>query len=453
MFGRVTALIRDRDSLASRAMSAGMLRLGGHGGALAMRLGGNLIMTRLLAPEAFGLMAMVSALQVALVMFSDIGLRTSIVRSPNGEHPDYLRTAWVMQLVQFAGIAAIILIVAALLSVAQGWRDFGETVYGDPRLPILLALSSLAMISQGLRSTNNAIADRKLLQGRIILIELSSQAVGVAAMLSFAFAIPTVYALVVGMIVNNVVSSLLTHIVLPGPRMGFVFRRDFATEIWGFGRWLVGASIMGFFANQGDRLVLSAFLTKDELGLYAIAILWVGAARIGIRKVMSPTMAALSEVWRERRHDLPRVFRRVRKVQDALSLGIGLGLVFGGQWLMDFLYDDRFAEAGRFVTLLAFMLVLTRYLPFGALLLTAGDSKRIAVVTAVGSAAMLLVTPFAFSYLGLFWATLFIGLNRVWVTPILLRGCAPHLPINWLREGLELALITAFAIGWAFVVV
>ncbi|MEO0362459.1 MAG: oligosaccharide flippase family protein, partial [Pseudomonadota bacterium] len=292
-------MVTDRESLASRAVSAGLYKLGGHGASLAMRLGGNLVMTRLLAPEAFGLMAIVTALQVAMVMFSDFGMRTAIVRSRNGEHPDFLRTVFTLQVGQFAIIAFLILAVAGGLAVAQGYADFGETVYGDPRLPILLALSSLAMVAQGLRSTNIAVADRKLLQARVTVMELVSQFAGVASTIGVGFVYPTVYALIVGMIVSSSVSAIMTHAIFPGPRMGFALRRDFVAEIWGFGRWLVGASIMGFFANQGDRLVLSALMTKEQLGLYAIAMLWVGAARIAIRKVMSPTMAALSELWRD----------------------------------------------------------------------------------------------------------------------------------------------------------
>ncbi|MEM8753550.1 MAG: hypothetical protein AAGF90_11295, partial [Pseudomonadota bacterium] len=57
---------------------------------------------------------------------------------------------------------------------------------------------------------------------------------------------------------------------------------------------------------------------------------------------------------------------------------------------------------------------------------------------------------FAFNHLGLFWATLFIGLNRVWVAPILIAGAGRHIPVNWPRELLELSAVVALAVAWAF---
>lgn len=63
-----------------------------------IRLGSNLILTRLLFPEAFGLMALVQTFMTGLAMFSDIGIGPSIIQNRRGEDPDFLNTAWTIQI-------------------------------------------------------------------------------------------------------------------------------------------------------------------------------------------------------------------------------------------------------------------------------------------------------------------------------------------------------------------
>jgi len=60
--------------LMARALRSASWLLLGYGGSQALRLASNLILTRLLFPEAFGLMALVSVITVGLALFSDIGL-------------------------------------------------------------------------------------------------------------------------------------------------------------------------------------------------------------------------------------------------------------------------------------------------------------------------------------------------------------------------------------------
>ncbi len=50
------------------------MTLGGVGGQQFLRLASNLILTRLMFPEAFGLMALIQTFMVGLQMFSDIGI-------------------------------------------------------------------------------------------------------------------------------------------------------------------------------------------------------------------------------------------------------------------------------------------------------------------------------------------------------------------------------------------
>ncbi|MFQ3629446.1 MAG: oligosaccharide flippase family protein, partial [Cyanobacteriota bacterium] len=71
-----------------------------YGISLALRIGSNLILTRLLNPEMFGKVSLVWVFLGALVLFSDLGVAPSIIQSKRGDDPDFLNTAWTIQVIR-----------------------------------------------------------------------------------------------------------------------------------------------------------------------------------------------------------------------------------------------------------------------------------------------------------------------------------------------------------------
>ncbi len=65
-----------------------------------IRLGGNLIMARLLMPEMFGIMVIATTVSVVLHLLSDVGFRQNIIQSPRGNDPAFLNTVWTAQIIR-----------------------------------------------------------------------------------------------------------------------------------------------------------------------------------------------------------------------------------------------------------------------------------------------------------------------------------------------------------------
>ena len=75
------------EGVRARALRGSALTLISFGGSNLLRLASNLILTRLLFPEAFGLMALVSVVTVGLTLFADVGIAPSIAHSTRGDAP------------------------------------------------------------------------------------------------------------------------------------------------------------------------------------------------------------------------------------------------------------------------------------------------------------------------------------------------------------------------------
>ena len=101
-----------------------------------LRFGTNLLMTRLLAPDAFGVMAIAYVIMGGLAMFSDFGVKPIIIRSERGSDPAFLNTAWTIR--NFQGVLLWLLTVGfALLIALANHLDMisKHSVYADPRVP------------------------------------------------------------------------------------------------------------------------------------------------------------------------------------------------------------------------------------------------------------------------------------------------------------------------------
>ena len=118
-----------------RILRGSFFELSGHGIQQVVRLGSNLITTRLLFPAAFGQASVVWALFTALVMFSDFALLPCIIQSKRGDDPEFLNTAFTIQVIRGQGLGLAMI----LLAKPVAW------FYRDDRLTALLCLGSLQL--------------------------------------------------------------------------------------------------------------------------------------------------------------------------------------------------------------------------------------------------------------------------------------------------------------------
>src|SRR5262245_60675791 len=94
---RTIAKVRS-SPLLSRAVSGSFFTIASGLVVQGLKFAVNLVLTRLLLPEAFGLVALVTFFSAGLKMLSDIGIGPSVIQSPRGDQPVFLRTAWSLQI-------------------------------------------------------------------------------------------------------------------------------------------------------------------------------------------------------------------------------------------------------------------------------------------------------------------------------------------------------------------
>ncbi len=385
-------------TLKKRAVHAGLWTMGGYAASQIIRLASNLILTRLLFPSMFGVMAIVSAIMTGLVLFTDLGLRENIIQSSRGDDPVYLNTVWSIQIVRGAALWLISAILSACLYVAdyQGWVP-RETVYAAPMLPLLIPVSTLAVLFAAFEPTWTSTASRKLQQSKITLIELSSQLGSILVMLLWIWLDRTIWALVVGGLSASIIRNIIVYYIVPGEPNKWQWERESVREIVHFGKWIFLASIVGFLFNNGDRLLLGGLISAQELGVYTVAFFLVSSiSRMVSRLVGNSAFPALSETRRERPAQLRQVYYHFRLLFDVGLLFFAGFFYMTGEWIIHLLYDARYHNAGRIMEILALLLVAVRYNLADQCFIVLGKPKYMTTLIAVRTVTMFVLLPWAY---------------------------------------------------------
>ncbi len=320
-----------------------------------IRFGSSLVMTRLLMPEMFGIMAMASLVLAGLAMFSDLGLRQSAVQSARGEEASFLNTVWILQIAR----GFLLWFLAALVSLAIAFANSlgfmpPGSVYSAADLPYVIAVASLGVAIAGFESTKVYEASRHLLLGRLTLIEIVVQLVAFGCMLAWVTVDRTVWALVAGSIVSYLLRVILSHILLEGSRNRWQWDHEAFKEIMSYGKWVFASSIMGFLVKSGDRILLGGLVSVGTLGVYDIAYgIFEAVEQLFSRLMVNVSFPALSQIARERRGDLRITYYKFHLPIASIAYFISGLLAVAAPSLIAVLYDERYRDAGWMLSILA----------------------------------------------------------------------------------------------------
>jgi O-antigen/teichoic acid export membrane protein len=454
--------LKSKHTLRHRILRAGAWTLVGHTTSQVLRLGSNLIMTRLLVPEMFGIMALANVLLMGLQLMSDLGLRQNIVQSRNGHDQVFLNTVWTVQILR----GGLIWILASAMAFALYLFDLAQwlpasNVYAEPVLPYIIALLSLNALINGFESTKLATANRNLALGKLTLIELISQVAGLAFMFAWVFVDRSIWALVVGSLFTSLLRVILGNVFLPGESNRLHWDKAAFAEILNFGKWIFATSIIGFLAANGDRLLLGGLTDAKTLGMYSIAFLMVSTIRDIFSKLIgNVAFPALSEVVRERPNMLKQTYYKFRKPLDVVTM-LATGFLFcAGHQLVHILYDQRYFPAGEMLEILSIALFELRYAVAGHCFMALGKPKLMIPIIVIQVVALYAGMPIAFALFGFSGALWVAGGSILFTIPMtiylkiklgLFDTMLELRSLPWLAGGLALGWAAnqiAHTIGW-----
>jgi O-antigen/teichoic acid export membrane protein len=428
-------------------INSSMWVFGGQMGGQILRLLSNLIMTRLLVPEMFGVMAMANTVIVGLQLCSYFGIQHNIIQSSRGDERIFLDTAWVLQILRGILIWLAALCLGFMLYLANKYGVLPDgSAYADASLPLIIATLAFQPLISGFESTKLAVASRHMLVAKLTIIDLGCQILSLIIMIAMAMVRPTIWALVFGTLVGTLAKTLISHFLLKGTNNKFDWEPSAFKELFGFGKWILLTTLLGFFVRSSDKLILAGLISAQLLGIYTIAIFVNNALQeISSKWASAVTYPVMSKVYRERPENLIHVYYKFRLPFDFVMLFLCGFLFHAGHVITDVLYDSRYVSAGHMIEILAVWLLGSRTIIAEHCYLVVGKSSLSVPMNLLQLMALFAFIVPAYNHFGMDGALYVIALSVLFTLPFTWYQMRKLRLLNW---KLELITLPAVLLGY-----
>jgi lipopolysaccharide exporter len=310
--------------------------------ALVLRLGGNIVLTRLLDPHAFGVVGVIISVMIVLTMISDLGFFDFVIRHKKGSDPRFLNVIWTIRLGQSALQSAAMLAAAWPIALFLGKPELGVPIAATAPLFLLNALCPMTLL----------LAQREGKVRATCAIELTTIAIQIATNLALSLVLPDYRALIIGLYASAFVRPVLTLLILRrGSRLGW--DRALALEFFGFSSWILPSTLLTLLITQSDKFLFARLFSVADFGVYMLPVnLALALQPFGRNYVERYFFPLVSRSWNEAPDRLAGLFYATRiRFYLLLFAGFGFGIGFAPA-LFGMLFDHRYEYGWIYLSVL-----------------------------------------------------------------------------------------------------
>lgn len=274
-----------RVDLKGRSLRGGFFTMSAEGINFILRLSATAVLARLLVPEHFGLIGMVTALTSIAVNFKDLGLSIATVQSKEITHRQVSTLFWINAMV---GILIAALIACLALPIAWFYKD-------DRLIWITIALAT-SFFWGGLTVQHQAILWRKMRFGTLALVNLGATLCSILVAIILAMKGYGYWALV-GREVSSSVFFCIGTVLACGWVPGLPGRVDQFRNMIRMGGDVTAFNLVTFLTDSLDFILVGKLFGAESLGLYRqatqLALLPVGFLSNPVSAVAQPALRVL----------------------------------------------------------------------------------------------------------------------------------------------------------------
>lgn len=267
----------------SQALSGLMWRFLERFGAQGVTFVVSIILARLLDPEVYGIVAIVTVFTAILNVFIDSGLGNALIQKKDADDLDF---SSVFFFNMFMCVVLYLLLFAAAPLIAK--------FYKMPLLTPVIRVMSLTVIISGVKNVQQAYVSKHLLFKRFFFATLGGT-IGAAVLgIWMAYKGYGVWALVAQGLFNAAVDTLILWITVKWrPKLMFSFERFKA--LFSFGWKLLVSQLIDTVYNNLRQLIIGKLYNADNLAFYnrgyMLPNVFVGNVNTAIDSVLFPVMS------------------------------------------------------------------------------------------------------------------------------------------------------------------
>jgi O-antigen/teichoic acid export membrane protein len=307
------------------------------------------ILTRMLVPEDFGLIAFAVIVMTFIEATRGFGINDALIYNSE-KLEETAETAFVINVAIGFGQYALAFLLAPL----------ALTFIDDPRIVDVLRVISLVFIFDAFGKTHDALLQKDLLFRQVAVPEIIASFLKGAVSITMALMGYGVWSLVVGQVIGTLAQTIAKWWALRWiPRIRFHIDR--ASALWDYGSHVLIFSLLVVALELADQTLIGTLLGEAELGYYSVGVrlpeLVIANFSLILAKSLFPTFSKIQDDLAQMKSGYFMTVRYTALVTVPAGLGMAavapelVIVVFGDQWEPAIVLMQVLALLGTMATL------------------------------------------------------------------------------------------------------
>lgn len=304
-----------------------------------------LLLARILAPEAFGVVATVTMVTSFADMLSDAGFQKYLIQHEFDDEDEFslgADVAFWTNLVTSLALWVLVII----------FRDPLAAAVGSPGLGLVLVVACVSFPLTALSSIQLAVYHRNLEFKGLFPVRISVALVPLVVTVPLALAGVGYWALIIGNIVGNLVNAtILTVRSTWKPRQRYRFQ--VLRQMFSFSAWTLFEQFSIWLTSWAGTFIVGTILSQYYLGLYRTSITIVNSAMGVVTSATTPVLfAELSRLQRDRSR-YEKAFLGMQRKVAFFVMPLGVGIFAFRDFATEVLLGPQWSEASLMLGLWA----------------------------------------------------------------------------------------------------
>lgn len=297
----------------------------------------NMILARILTPDAFGIIATITMIISFIEIFTDSGFQKYLVQHEFRNMIDIYKSANVA----FWTNLTLSLVLWVFIFF---YRDHIANIVGSNGLGNVLAIASIQLPLTSFSSIQMALYKRDFDFKKLFLVRL------VSVLIPFFITVPLAYmgfsywSLIIGSISIQISNALILTLKSKWkPRLFFNF--NILKKMFSFSIWSLIESLSIWLSIWVDTFVIASFLSPFLLGLYKTSTTMVNTLTALITGAIMPVLFSTLSRLQENDDQFKNVFLKFQRLCSILIFPLGVGVYLYSDLATQFLLGNQWMQA------------------------------------------------------------------------------------------------------------
>lgn len=311
----------------------------------------NMLLARILAPEAFGVLAVCNMIVSFVEIITDAGFGKYLIQHDFEDEHAFKRCVNVAFWTNFALSCVLWLLIFA-------FRGRIADFLGNAQYASVISIASLHLFFASMSSIQTSVLRRKFSFKLLFLVRICVAAIPLVVTIPLAIILRSYWALIIGNISGACVNTLLLLVCSRWlPRLEYSFK--ILHDMLSFSMWSLAEAMAHWMIFWVDTFIAGKMYTEYYVGLYKNSANAIMSVFNMITAAVTPVLMSSLSRMKEQEDDAFQFFLNIEKLAAYLLIPMGIGVFFFRKQITIILLGEQWIEATDIIGVWALLMTVS----------------------------------------------------------------------------------------------